>query len=112
MSRGGTVARYARGSRAWGICDRCGFRYLLNQLKREIFDQRFNGLRVCPNCLDKDHPQLRQGDIVIADPQSLYDPRPDVNERPSTQLFGWRPVGNPLTNTLVATLGSVTVTTN
>lgn len=108
---GGPVARYAKGARAWGLCDRCGWRYLLNELRWEIFDQRRNGLRVCRNCLDKDHPQLRQGEIIVTDPESLYDPRPDLNLVPSTQLFGWRPVGHPLTGTAKAEVGTVTVVT-
>lgn len=108
----GPVARYARGSKAWGLCDRCGFRYLLNQLRYEIEDRRKNGLRVCDGCLDVDHPQLRLGEIIVTDPQSLFDPRPDLNERVSASLFGWRPVGHSLTNKATAELGMVTVVIN
>ena len=104
--------RYATGKHALGICDRCGWQYKLHELHYEIFDQRRNGLRVCMSCLDKDHPQLRLGEIYISDPQALFDPRPDTTEIGSTQLFGWRPVGNPLTNTVRVELGTVTVVTS
>lgn len=88
-----TTARYAQGKRAKGMCDRCGFVYLLHELRYEVFDQRLNGLRVCRYCLDQDHPQLRLGEIVIQDPESLYDPRPDLDEAASTSFFGFDPVG-------------------
>lgn len=64
---------------AWGICDRCGFRYLLRRLPWQ-FDWR--GLqmqnlriRVCPVCLDVPNDQLKP--IIIGpDPVPVRDPRP------------------------------------
>ena len=103
------VASYAAGKKALGLCDRCGFQYLLSTLQYEIQDQRLNGLRVCLKCLDKDQEQLRLGDIVISDPESLYDPRPDIGEVASTSYFGWRPVGHPLTSRSQTAVGTVTV---
>ena len=41
---------YAVGKKANGICDRCGFTYLLSNLKYEIENQKRNGLRVCSEC--------------------------------------------------------------
>ena len=95
---------------AWalGQCDRCGFHYRLSELKREVYDQRENGLRCCPACLDKDHPQLQIGRVSTYDPQSLIDPRPDINRPGSVGLFGWFPVGNPLTN-IQCQVGTLTV---
>ncbi len=93
---------------ALGLCDRCGFSFKLNQLHWEIYDERPNGLLCCPQCLDKDQPQLQLGRMKIDDPQSLLDPRPDVGVLGSTGLFGWLPVGNSLTN-VTCVLGSVTV---
>lgn len=104
--------KYARGSKARGLCDRCGCEYKLSQLRYEIFDERRNGLRVCGWCLDKDQPQLQLGRTPIDDPQALFDPRPDIDKLGSTQLFGWKPVGNPLTNTITVELGMVTVVTD
>ena len=44
---------YASGKKALAICDRCGFRYRLHELKKE-----WNGLKTCPNCFETKHPQL------------------------------------------------------
>lgn len=87
---------YASSAHAWGLCDRCGFRYKLSQLQYEVYDRRPNGLRVCAECLDDDNPQLWLGEVIVDDPQSLQDPRPDIDKQPSTTYFGWAPVGSPL----------------
>ncbi len=104
------AAKYAAGKRALGLCDRCGFTYRLNDLTYEVEDQHLNGLRVCSTCKDEDNPQLQLGEINVNDPQSLWDPRPDLGEVSSTEYFGWRPVGNPITNTIESGLGTVAVT--
>lgn len=91
---GGTTQSSTRPSWALGQCDRCGFHYRLNQLHAEIFDQRPNGLLVCKTCLDVDNPQLQLGRTRVNDPQSLLDPRIDINRPNSTGLFGWMPIGN------------------
>lgn len=102
---------YASNPKALGLCDRCGFSYRLNQLHWETYDQRRNGLRVCETCLDVDHPQLRLGLVKIYDPQSLRNPRPDVDYLTSTSYFGWAPVGNPITQTIYCSIGTVTIVT-
>jgi|TARA_Y100000296_G_scaffold35353_1_gene40977 hypothetical protein len=104
--------KYAQGAYAYGFCDRCGFRYDLHELKREVEDQRLNGLRVCETCLDVDHPQLRLGEIPIDDPQALFDPRPDIAQTASRGLFGWRPVGDNVLLEGTGVVGTVTVTTS
>ena len=71
---------YASGKKSKAICDRCGLKYRYNQLQFEIENQRRNGLKVCPSCLDQDHPQLRLGRTPVVDNQSIRDPRPDVAE--------------------------------
>lgn len=103
------VSLYASSKRALGICDRCGFTYPLRMLHMEIFDQRPDGLKVCPECLDRDQPQLQLGRVAIDDPQSLQDPRPDIDKLPSTTYFGWAPVGNPITNFVTCNVGTVTI---
>jgi hypothetical protein len=95
---GGTTQSSISPPWALGLCDRCGFSFKLNQLHYEVYDLRLNGLRVCSRCLDVDNPQLQLGREPIFDPQSLLDPRPDTGVPGSTGLFGWMPVGNPLTN--------------
>lgn len=106
---GGTRANVISPPWALGLCDRCGFPYKLNELHWEIFDERRNGLRVCSTCLDQDQPQLQLGRYKVDDPQSLLDPRPDTGKLGSTGLFGWLPIGNPLTN-IQCQVGTVTVT--
>lgn len=106
---GGLAPREIRPPWALGLCDRCGFEYKLSQLKVEFYDQRPNGLLVCPTCWDLDNPQLQLGRFSADDPQSLFDPRPDIDRTPSTTYFGWMPVGNPITQTITVSLGNVTV---
>lgn len=69
--------RFAQGKKAFGYCQRCGFRYDLTKLKPQILKQKETNLRVCPECLDADHPQLMLGTFPIDDPQALRNPRPD-----------------------------------
>lgn len=70
----GNQAQYARGSQAWGICQRCGFRALLNTL---IFDGRYAWLRVHPECWEDKHPQERM--TKVYDPVALFRPSPEDN---------------------------------
>ena len=85
---------YALGKKALGDCDRCGFTYKLNDLKYEIEDGIRNGLRVCDDCLDIDHPQLKIGEVNTSDNQSLYNPSPDRGEKSSTEYYGFNPVSS------------------
>ncbi len=103
---------FAAGKHAFGFCDRCAFRYPLAELKWEFEDKKRNGLRVCPECLDPDHPQLQLGRFRIYDPQTLRDPRPDLSQLESTSTFGWNPVGHPVTMEMTTSVGTVTVTTS
>ena len=84
---------YARATKALGECDRCGFTYKLNDLRYEVEDQTRNGLRVCSDCFDPDHPQLRVGEVNASDPQSLFNARVDKGEQESTTYFSWNPIG-------------------
>jgi hypothetical protein len=38
----------------YGLCQRCGFKYRLNQLRKE-----WDGLRVCAPCLDPRPPEQK-----------------------------------------------------
>lgn len=71
---------YASGKRAWGICDRCGFRYLLSTLRAESIRGVLRNNRVCESCYDGDHPQNFLGMTPIYDPQALENARPGVAE--------------------------------
>ena len=69
--------RFAAGQNAIAECDRCGQRYKLKQLKKEIIKLKNYDILVCPECWDPDHPQLQLGMFPVDDPQGLRDPRPD-----------------------------------
>ena len=97
---------YASGKHAYGICDRTGFRYPLEDLIYEFQDGHRTGFRVGRDVVDPDQPQNFLGRIRVVDPQSLLNPRPDVS--PGRGLFGWNPVGHTLVH-LTGQVGSVTL---
>jgi hypothetical protein len=118
---------YASGKKAFGFCDRCGFRTKLPQLRDQIVKQRPTGLLVCPVCYDIDNPQLMLGTFPVYDPIALRNPRPDTSyyqsgvfaEGSRVIQWNWAPVGgfntalDPLTpDTMLMTgaVGTVTVT--
>jgi hypothetical protein len=86
---------YARGKKAFGYCDRTGFRYPLSELVYEYQNGVRTGFRVGKDVFDPDQPQNFLGRVKINDPQALKDPRPDTSLDASRQLWGWNPVGNP-----------------
>ena len=71
--------RFASGKNAIAECDRCGMRYKLTQLKKEVIKTKTYNLLVCPTCWDPDQPQLQLGMYPVDDPQGLRDPRPDLS---------------------------------
>ncbi len=127
------AAQFSSGKHSIALCDRCGQQFKLTKLKPEIVKTRPVNNRVCPQCWDKDHPQLQLGMYPVTDPQAVRNPRPDQSYTVSGLTvdgaygegsrrieWGWNPVGggnsfyNPLTpNALVITssVGTVTVTT-
>jgi hypothetical protein len=126
--------RFASGKNAIAICDRCGFRFKLKELKREILKTKTRSDLVCPSCFDPDQPQLQLGMYPVDDPQAVRNPRRDttyvtagVNTAGFTTggsrdiQWGWNPVGgarffeDELTpNYLVLTtaVGQVTISTS
>lgn len=124
--------RFSSGKNAIAECDRCGFRYKLTQLKREIIKTKLYNLLVCPQCWDPDHPQLQLGMYPVDDPQGVRDPRPDlsyyqsgigpdgtVSEGSRVTQWGWAPIGGARANdagltpnylTSAGQVGSVTIT--
>ena len=125
--------KFSSGKNAIAECDRCGFRFKLTQLRKEVIKTKVYNLLVCPQCWDPDHPQLQLGMYPVDDPQGVRDPRPDISYYQSGLLangslgegsrniqWGWNPVGgasgfdDALTpNTLVANgqTGTVTIVT-
>lgn len=126
--------RFASGKIAIAICDRCGFRFRLRELKELVIKTKKVNLLACPSCWDPDQPQLQLGMYPVDDPQGLRNPRPDSTYLQSGVLadgsigggsrdiqWGWNPVGGGnnivsggTPNDLVANgfIGTVTVITS
>jgi hypothetical protein len=117
--------KFAAGYKSIAECDRCGFRYKLSKLQKLVVKNVVINMKVCPQCWDPDHPQLKLGLYPVEDPQAVREPRPDLttnelNIGSRDIQWGWNPVGfgnggdnNGLAiNRLVAQgqVGSVTVT--
>tara|TARA_Y100000114_G_C11754978_1_gene326370 strand:- start:790 stop:1089 length:300 start_codon:yes stop_codon:yes gene_type:complete len=98
---------YSRGSKAFGYCDRTGFRYPLKELVPEFQNGVRTGLLVGKDVRDGDHPQNFVGRLKVTDPQSLKDPRPDNS---NDSAFGHNPVGGLFTD-LSISVGSVKIVT-
>ena len=67
---------FAAGKRAIGYCDRCGFQYLLSELRSEVINLEETDIKACPECWDPDNPQTQLGRYYFTDPQALRNPRP------------------------------------
>lgn len=65
---------FASGKKSWGISDRSGVRYRLNDMRLE-----WTGALVGPDEYEEKHPQLIPARHV-SDPQALRNPRPDKGE--------------------------------
>jgi len=125
--------RFASGKNSIAECDRCGFRFKLTKLKREVVKTKNYELLVCGPCWDPDQPQLQLGMYPVDDPQGVRNPRPDRSYQISgldvegylgggSRIFqwGWNPVGGasffdavltPNNLALVVEIGTVTVAT-
>jgi len=123
--------RFSSGKNSIAECDRCGFRFKLTVLRKEVVKTKTYNLLVCPACWDPDQPQLQLGMYPVDDPQGVRDPRPDVSYQVSGLLadgysgggsrvfqWGWAPVGGsssfdaaltPNNLALEVELGTVTV---
>jgi hypothetical protein len=92
-----------------GICDRCGLRYRLSDLKEEYLLGRATGMLVCRSCYDESHPQLDTRFVKTDDKQSVKNPRSDAGElAQSRALSSWNPVGHPSVQ-LQVHVGRITV---
>lgn len=95
--------------KAFGFCDRTGFRYDLCDLVEQYENGQPTGLLVGKDMVDIDHEQLRLGEIFANDPQTLDNPRPDTSLLQSRGLGSFDPVGLNMPS-LMASVGKVTVT--
>jgi hypothetical protein len=125
--------RFSSGKNSIAECDRCGFRFKLTVLRKEIVKTKLYDLKVCPQCWDPDQPQLQLGMYPVDDPQGVRDPRPDLTYKVSGLLadgylgggsrvfqWGWNPVGGsssfdavltPNNLAMVVQIGTVTIAT-
>lgn len=74
--------KYAKGSRAWGICGRSGKKVLLNEM---VFDGRYPNMRVAPDWYEGKHPQEYLP--AVDDPTALFRPSPEVILAPSAPVL-------------------------
>jgi hypothetical protein len=89
------MAKFAKGKYAFGFCDRTGFRYKLKNLVPQIKAGRMTGLMVGRDMLDEDQPQNFLGRLgSYADPEAIRNPRPDLSQETSRELFAFDPVGS------------------
>jgi hypothetical protein len=102
-----TASKFATGKYALGICDICGFRYRLNELRGTTIRGKPTGLLSCPVCWDEDHPQNFLPDALHMDAEALRNPRPEDYYQ-SRILPHWLPVDALLLGVL---LGEVEVLT-
>jgi hypothetical protein len=99
-------SKYASGKNSIAECDRCGQRYKLSELRKEVIKTKLFNIKVCPTCWDPDQPQLSLGLYPVNDPQAVREPRPDTsyitsgidsNGFPSGGSrdiqWGWAPIG-------------------
>ena len=71
--------RFASGKNSIAECDRCGQRFKLTELKKQVLKTKIYNLKVCPTCWDPDHPQLQLGMYPVDDPQAVREPRKDLS---------------------------------
>jgi hypothetical protein len=125
--------RFSSGKNSIAECDRCGFRFKLTNLRKEVVKTKIKNTLVCPSCYDPDQPQLMLGMYPVDDPQAVRNPRRDTtyvtaglnvagfNTGGSRDIqWGWYPVGGaradddvltPNNLVLAVELGTVSVTT-
>lgn len=128
-------SKYASGKNSIAECDRCGFRYMLKELRKLTIKTKNVNIKVCKTCWEPDQPQLNLGMYPVNDPQAVREPRPDVsyyqsgmsglqltdttgtaadeNGYPETgsRVFqwGWRPVGGASANDVGLTPNALAV---
>jgi len=71
--------KFASGKYAIAECDRCGQRYMLKELRKQVLKTKLYNIKVCQSCWDPDQPQLSLGLYPVNDPQAVREPRPDVS---------------------------------
>lgn len=122
-------SKYSSGKNSIAECDRCGFRYMLKELRKLTIKTKQVSIKVCKNCWEPDHPQLQLGMYPVNDPQAVREPRKDLSYQqagytglqltlntdfgdPSggSRIFqwGWAPVGGASANDVGLTPNALT----
>ena len=70
--------RFASGKYSIAECDRCGQRYKLQELRKQVLKTKIYNIKVCQSCWDPDQPQLQLGMYPVDDPQAVRNPRRDT----------------------------------
>ena len=93
-------SKFASGKYAIAECDRCGQRYKLSELKKEVIKTKLFNIKVCPTCWDPDQPQLSLGLYPVNDPQAVRESRPDTSYYSSgaTGLYTTNVASNSVAN--------------
>ncbi len=126
--------RFASAKYSIAMCDRCGQKFKLKTLRKEIIKTKVFDLLVCSECWDPDHPQLLLGMYPVDDPQAVRNPRRDntyktagtnsleINIANPEQGFptggsrdiqwGWNPVGGSRANDVGLTPNYLVATTS
>jgi hypothetical protein len=84
------VPAYAKGHLAWGLCQRCGLRYLLKEL---VFDGYFPNIRVCTGCYDPPQPQERLA--VVSDTYAVLPPVLSAQVVGPSVVLNWTSIMGP-----------------
>lgn len=72
---------FASGKYAKGVCDICGFKVMLLELRETTVRGHLTGKLACSDCWDPDHPQNFLGMTPVYDPQALRRSRPERGEQ-------------------------------
>lgn len=85
------------GSKAFGYCDRSGFRYPISELVEEYVQGKPTGRLVGRDMYDDDHPQNWAGLYQdFDDPHGIEPSRPEQTLDDSRRMYAFDPVGSNL----------------
>lgn len=106
--------RFASYKRAFGFCDRCGYRCKMSEMSYVYILGKQQNIKVCKECKDYRNGDneaywwgIIGGQKASNDPQALRNPRPDNNRNASCTDYAFNPVASQIMYTV---LNNVNVT--